>query len=74
MAVNRVNITLGDMQLIQVDMLAKLNGMNRSEFIARLINTEFAVEELNGRLDYKTLHKQLDERIAQRWAEKGAHK
>lgn len=70
MAANRINITLGDMQLVQVDMLAELNGMNRSEYIASLINREFGIEELHGHLDYREMHKQVDERIAQKWESK----
>lgn len=68
MAANRINISLGDMQLVQVDMLAELNGMSRSEYIATLINREFGIEELHGHLDYREMHKQVDERVAQRWA------
>ena len=64
MAANRVNITLGDMQLIQVDMLAELNGMNRSEYIANLINREFGEEEHHGYLDYKEMHRKLDKRLS----------
>lgn len=70
MAANRINITLGDMQLIQIDMLAELNGMNRSECIANLINTEFGKEEYFGHVDYKEMHARLDERYAMRYEKK----
>ena len=70
MTTNRINITLGDMQLVQVDMLAELNGMNRSEYIASLINREYGIEELNGHLDYKELHAKVDERVSQKYEKK----
>lgn len=67
MTTNIINISLGDMQLVQVDMLAELNGMNISDYIASLINREFGIEELNGYLDYKELHARVDERVSQKY-------
>lgn len=67
MASNRINITLGDMNLIQVDMLAELMGISRSEYIGMLINKEYATEEFHGNVSYDELHRRFDERLKQRY-------
>lgn len=66
MSSNRINITLGDMNLIQVDMLAELMGMSRSEYIGMLINKEYSIEEFHGNVSYDELHHRFDARLEER--------
>lgn len=65
MAKNRINISISDTQLVQLDMLAELNGMDRSAYLTMLINGEFAHEStIGGRIESSDMFDRLEAFIA----------